>query len=77
MNKISLVPARGRDYKSALAVRIALAEENDFIVADMSSPWDGKPCNIADLRQAGIRTANVRYAQLRKVTVVDLERNIE
>lgn len=77
MSSITLTPARCRDYKSSLAVRIDLANNRDFIVADMSSQWDGKPCNLADLRRAGVREVRVRYQSLRKVTVVDITKNLE
>lgn len=71
-NTIALTPARGRDYPSAARVLEHLKEGRDFIVADMSSPWDGKPCNIEDLKRAGVLRANVRYGALRKVAVINI-----
>jgi hypothetical protein len=69
---ITLIPNRGRDYPSAARVLEHLKEGRDFIVADMSSPWDGKPCNLPDLKRAGIMHAKVRYSQLRKVTTINI-----
>lgn len=71
-NTITLIPNRGRDYISADRVLEHLKEGRDFIVADVSSPWDGKPCNLPDLKRAGVARAKVRYDRLRKVTVVNI-----
>ncbi len=69
---ITLIPNRGRDYPSAAQVLEHLKEGRDFIVADMSSQWDGKPCNIQALKQAGVMLAKVRYDRLRKVTSINV-----
>jgi hypothetical protein len=71
-NTITLTPNRGRDYPSAARVLEHLKAGHDFIVADMSSQWDGKPCNVEDLKRAGVMHAKVRYDSLRKVTVVNI-----
>lgn len=73
MNTITLIPDRGRDYSSRQAVKDDLVAHLDFMVADMSSRWDGKPCNLPDLRRAGIATVNVRYQNLRKVAVFNVK----
>lgn len=70
---ITLIPKPGRDYKSQAAIEADLVAGRDFYVADMSSPWDGKPCNIDDLVRAGITQARVRYMALRRVHVVPIE----
>ena len=64
---MTLTPAYGRDYKTAKAAKNAWVNGHDFIIADMSSPWDGKPTNIHDEHAGYI---NIRYNQLRKVTVI-------
>ena len=69
---ITLIPNRGRDYPSAARVLEHLKEGRDFIVADMSSPWDGKPCNLPDLKRAGIMVARIRYAMQSKVTLINI-----
>jgi hypothetical protein len=69
---ITLAPLPGRDYPSELRVFEHLKEGRDFIVADMSSPWDGKPCNIEALKLAGVMHARVRYDRLRKVTTINI-----
>lgn len=69
---ITLIPNRGRDYVSAARVLEHLTEGRDFIVADVSSQWDGKPCNIQALKQAGVMLAKVRYCNLRKVTLINI-----
>ena len=69
---ITLIPSRGRDYTSAAQVLGHFKEGRDFIVADMSSRWDGKPCSLSDLKSAGVAVARVRYNNLRKVTLINI-----
>ena len=63
---ITLTPAYGRDYKSKAAVLIDWNKGLDFIINDISSPWDGKPCNRQDLKN---ETVKFRYSRLTKVFV--------
>lgn len=67
--RIQIIPAFGRDYKSKAAVLADLNEGKDFKVADMSSQWDGKSCNLEDLKREGITEVTVRYGKLMKVAV--------
>lgn len=71
-NTITLIPNRGRDYRSADAVLAHLKEGRDFIVQDVSNPWNGKPCNLPDLKRAGVMLTKVRYDGLRKVTTINI-----
>ena len=65
---ITLTPAYGRDYKTAKAVKEAyLTQGKDFLIADITSRWDGKPVNQAQL---GDEQVKIRFANLRKVTVI-------
>lgn len=77
MSTIHITPARGRDYKSRMALVRDLVADKDFTVADMSSQWNGKPCNLSDLRAAGVTLVTARYNELRKVTTIDISKNIE
>lgn len=70
--RISIVTQYGRDYSSKAKVIEALNANEDFRVADMSSPWDGKACNLRDLKAEGIEEVTIRYGGLRKVTVVKI-----
>lgn len=67
MNNPTLIPAYGRDYKSALEVKADFDAGKDFLIADFSHPYDGKPASKRDL---ALGTVNVRYSKLRKVCVV-------
>jgi len=70
---LTVVPAHGRDYSSKAAVMKDWADNMDFLVMDMSSPWDGKPINKQDADNAGnLRAINIRYNKLRKVVVINL-----
>lgn len=46
MPTITLTPAYGRDYHSPAAAIRDLQSGKDFILEDISSPWDGRPCSI-------------------------------
>ena len=66
---MTLTPAYGRDYKSAKAAKADYNADLDFIVNDISSPWDGSYVNKSQLQDyAGFLT--IRFNQLRKVTSI-------
>ncbi len=67
---MNVVPAYGRDYTSAKAVKADWDANKDFLIADMSSPYDGKYINLADAKNGGIKVVTIRYSKNRKVTVV-------
>lgn len=60
----TLVPAYGRDYKSAKAALADWDAGKDFIIADISDPYDGKPIN-KEQAQAGT-TYSIRYDKMKK-----------
>jgi hypothetical protein len=69
---VTLAPMPGRDYSSAARVLEHLKEGRDFLIQDIAHPWCGKPCNIQDLKRAGVMQARVRYSQMRKVTLINI-----
>ena len=62
----TLTPAYGRDYQSKKAVLAAFNAGNDFVYNCITSPYDGKVCNKADLGGAEVK---IRYSKLTKVIV--------
>ena len=62
---ITVIPAYGRDYRSAKAAKQDWIAGKDFIICDMSNPYDGKPCSIRD----GLKVS-IRFDGGRKVTTV-------
>lgn len=48
MNRTTVVPAYGRDYSSAKAAIADWQAGKDFVIQDISNPWDGKPCSVRD-----------------------------
>ncbi len=60
---ITVIPAYGRDYKNAKSAKQDWKDGKDFIIADLSNPYDGKPCSIRD----GLKVT-IRYNKLQKVT---------
>lgn len=68
----SVVPAYGRDYDNAEDAVADFHAGKDFILMDISSPWDGKPGNKPQFKEVGYKQINIRYNQRRDVVVVDL-----
>ena len=66
----TLTPAYGRDYRSAKAAKADFLGGMDFVIADISDPYDGKPANLQDMRDAGISEVTLRFQNLTKLTVV-------
>ena len=63
---MTLTPAYGRDYKSKAAVMADFDANKDFIIADISSKWDGKPANKTSLMAERVFSVVIRYDRLRK-----------
>lgn len=73
MRTLTLTPAYGRDYKSVKAVAADWEANKDFLIADISSPWDGKPVNRDSLVRSGEAThVNVRYHNMRRVARIEV-----
>jgi hypothetical protein len=66
-----LIPAYGRDYKSKGDLLRSIAKGEDFIVADMSDPGDGKPCTPMQDYPAGT-VHQFRYCGLTKFTFLEV-----
>lgn len=56
---LQLIPAYGRDYKSAKAVKSAWNEGKDFQIADFFHPDNGRYINLPDSRKGDI--LNIRF----------------
>lgn len=65
---ITLTPAYGRDYTSGKAAQADFDADKDFILNDMSSPYDGKPVNKSQIDKG--TTVNLRYKRLTQIKVV-------
>ncbi len=68
MSFLNVVPAYGRDYKSAKAVKADWDAGKDFQINDMSSRDDGRYINKDD-KPANV-TLTVRYNRLMSVTTI-------
>ena len=68
----TLIPAYGRDYKSKKAVLEDFNADKDFILCDISDPYDGKYCNKSDLKKAGKRSVSIRYKNKTMIAVVSI-----
>ena len=69
---LTLTPAYGRDYKTMKAARASFLSGEDWTINDFSSPWDGKPVNVSQLRADAVRDVKLRFCGLRKVAGVSL-----
>lgn len=63
----TLTPAYGRDYKSVKALKEDIKANKDFIINDISSPWDGKACSPTDFKGEQVQ---FRYNKLQRVVVI-------
>ena len=74
MQYMTLVPAYGRDYKTAKAVKEDWALGKDFLVANIMDEHDGKPFNKQDAATIaqfqGPVTLNIRYKGLANIAQV-------
>ena len=66
---MTVIPAYGRDYKTAVAAKTDWKLGKDFIVADFFSPDAGRPINCHDAKNAGIKIA-IRFNNLTKICKV-------
>jgi hypothetical protein len=64
---MAVVPAYGRDYKTAKEAKEAFLSGKDFILKDITSRWDGKPCSCRDFRG---EIVEVRYNKRQRLTMV-------
>jgi hypothetical protein len=69
---MTLTPAYGRDYTTKRAVLADWNANLDFIVADLSPQWDGKPVNIQDLTGSGETHVTIRYHALERIAVIQI-----
>lgn len=64
-----LIPAYGRDYKTRAEVLADWIKGKDFIIADMSSKWDGKPTNNTQCENE-CKDVTIRFARLTKQVII-------
>ena len=64
--RLTLVPAYGRDYKSAKEVKEAWAGGKDFLIMDYSSPHDGRYVNQDNDMPKGT-IFNIRYKRMTNI----------
>lgn len=69
MPHLTLVPAFGRDYKSAKAVKADWDAGKDFLIAQYLHPYDGKYINKPQ-HPAGT-TIQIRYDKRTKMCVIN------
>lgn len=67
---ITLTGAYGRDYRSKKAVLEDIKANKDFILNDISNPYNGKPClPLTDLKGQKVM---IRYKKLSQVFIHQL-----
>lgn len=68
---MTITPAYGRDYKSAKAALADWEAGKDFIIADMSSRYDGSYMNREDSLPMDTKIM-IRYNRLTKIVAAPL-----
>jgi hypothetical protein len=63
---MTLTPAYGKDFKYAKDAVASWKKGDDWIIADITSPWDGKPCSIRDAASLG--PVMLRFNKLTNIT---------
>ena len=63
---MTLTPAYGRDYTSKTQVQKDWDANRDFIIADISHPYNGKYANKSDLAKE-FDVVFIRYQKLTKI----------
>lgn len=69
---LTLVPAYGRDYKSAKAVQEDWDAGKDFLIQDVSSGHNGRYCNKNDNVEKGT-TLKIRYKALTQIKLIKIK----
>jgi len=69
-NRLTAIPAYGRDYKSKAAVAADYHANKDFIIQDFFSGQDGRAVNKQDAANGGVKLS-IRYDRLTKVVTSD------
>ena len=69
---LTLIPAYGRDYGSKSQISEDIQANKDFIIADMSNRWNGRPVNREQLKSDGYKQVKVRFYGGRRTAVVAL-----
>lgn len=65
---VELTPAYGRDYVFGSSAKADFLNGRDFVLNDITSPWDGKPCAIGDFADGVIVV--LRFSKCRKLTTL-------
>lgn len=72
---LTLVPAYGRDYKTAKEVKEAWSSNKDFLICDISAGADdGRYINLADATdvRCGVEVSavKIRYKKLTQLVII-------
>jgi hypothetical protein len=67
MTYLTVIPAYGRDYRSAKLAKADWHDGKDFIIADLFNPYDGKPINKKDASNYNVV---IRFNRLTKTVNV-------
>lgn len=71
MTYMTVVPAHGRDYKSAKAALADWHANKDFIIRSVMSPDDGRYINKQDAAGMEGVKINIRYNRLTRIVAAN------
>ena len=69
MKTITLVPAYGRDYTSKEKAKQAFEDGKDWVISDISNPYNGSYCSIRDIDGYQVK---LRYMKRERVVLVNV-----
>ena len=61
----TVIPNYGKDYEYSSEVKTDWLAGKDFIISDISNPWNGKPITCRD----GV-DVRIRFCKLRKFIII-------
>lgn len=73
MKTAHVTPAYGRDYTSKKTAEKDWNEGKDFVFHNPGSPWDGRPCNLQDIKASGYTHVQIRYKKNTQVCVLEIK----
>jgi hypothetical protein len=72
-NMLTMIPAYNRDYREPHQVLADFLEDKDFMICDVSCPFNGKYANRSDLKEEEVK---IRYNKLQDFVVIDVYKGV-
>lgn len=67
-----LLPAYGRDYKTAKDAKASFLANQDWIISSVQHPYCDKPINLSQIQSDKVKQVILRFDNQRKITAVKI-----